>query len=201
MIFHDKINSIDDLIAMLSIQKIVYDHTGNSSDENLDGDFLPDVYYSALWQLNEEKENETFEYQCDDYGEKFVFPHMNEYYDLCREYGRLKKIKFRKNPYVTKAKKYMISEMQSIYSYCIDYMVFAPKKNVKKKYPCLFVVQTAEFWQPVQFIDALYNIRSFFETETIKLKKLIVKEKRAMNKAKIIQLDIGKQKLKENKAA
>lgn len=201
MIFNDKLNSIDDLIAILSIQKIVYDETGESSDDDLDSDYLPDVYYSALWQLNEGNENETFEYQCDDYGEKFVFPHMYEYYDLCREYGRLKKVKFRKNPYVTKAKDYMISEMQSINSYCFDFAIFAPKKNVKKKYPCLFIVQTAEFWQPVQFIDALYNIRSFFKTETISLKKEIAKEKRKLKKAKIIQLNPNNQKSKEKKAA
>ena len=61
--------------------------------------------------------------------------------------------------------------MNGIDSYCIDWRLFTPKKTAKKKWPCLAVFTSIEFYQPVQLVESLYNIRTYYMQALEKLKK------------------------------
>lgn len=141
---------MDDLIAMLSIAKIVYDETKEVPETLIDSDSFPEIYYEALYNVGEEIG--VGENGYDEYVTKYCFPDMLEYYELCKEYGRKQKVAFKRNPFVIEAEKFVNTEMNGICSYCIDWRLFAPQTIEKKKYPCLMVTVTPDFYQPVQLV-------------------------------------------------
>ena len=98
---------------------------------------------------------------------------MEEFYRLCREYGRRNRVSFQNNPYVREAANFVNQEMNGIDSYCIDWRLFTPKKATKKKWPCLAVFTSIEFYQPVQLVESLYNIRTYYMQALEKLKKAL----------------------------
>lgn len=53
--------------------------------------------------------------------------------------------------------------MDGINSYCIDWLLFTPKKETNKRWTCLAVFTSPEFTQLVQLVESIYNIRSFYE--------------------------------------
>lgn len=153
---------IDDLLGVLSIEKICYDHTGVCNATSLDCDYLWETAYEALNDAASYTENGSVE-AWDTYVQKFQFAGMQRYYDLCREYGRKRRIAFKKNCFVKEAEDFVADEMNGINSYCIDWMLFTPKKETEKRWTCLAVFTSPEFYQPVQLVESVYNIRSFYE--------------------------------------
>ena len=91
-----------------------------------------------------------------------VFPSMRPFYDLCREHSRRHRINFKRNPYVLEAAKVVNSYMGGIDDYDIDWQLCAPKKEYPKK-RCELVVYTGmEFYQPVELVESLCEIREFY---------------------------------------
>ena len=160
---------MDDLLGILAIEKIRYDHTGFIAGESLYGDDFPVVCYDALGNVADSISADVDD--CDTYIQKFCFPGMEEFYRLCREYGRRNRVSFQNNPYVREAANFVNQEMNGIDSYCIDWRLFTPKKATKKKWPCLAVFTSIEFYQPVQLVESLYNIRTYYMRALEKLKK------------------------------
>lgn len=165
---------MDDLIAMLSIAKIVYDETKEVPEALIDSDSFPEIYYEALYNVGEEIG--VGENGYDEYVTKYCFPDMLEYYELCKEYGRKQKVAFKRNPFVIEAENFVNAEMNSICSYCIDWRLFAPKTIEKKRYPCLMVTVTPDFYQPVQLVESLYNIRAYYRVGVGRLKSELHKK-------------------------
>ena len=129
---------MDDLLGILAIEKIRYDHTGFIAGESLYGDDFPVVCYDALGNVADSISADVDD--CDTYIQKFCFPGMEEFYRLCREYGRRNRVSFQNNPYVKEATGFVNQEMNGIDSYCIGWRLFTPKKATKKKWPCLAVL-------------------------------------------------------------
>lgn len=182
--FDKEIDGADYLFCMLSISKIVYDNMGVLVENNtvFDTDYFWEIYYGAQEMAGEEVA-ESYDEDNDNYITKYCFPYMREYYTLCREYGRKCQIAFRNNRYIRKSYEFVESQMSGIGSYCIDWKLFVPKKNVGSKYACLLVVQDSEFFQPLELIEALFNIRAFFADGVQKLKKEL-----GITESKIISL-------------
>ena len=165
--FEEPNNCMDDMLAALAIEKIRYDHTGTLIGMPLDSDSLPEIYYGALDDVAPSVSAEENDY---DYIQKFYFSGMKEFYQLCREYGRQNHVSFKNNRYVKEASDFVDHEMNGIDSYCIGWRLFTPKKITDRKWPCLAVFTTPEFYQPVQLVESLYNIRSFYEEGVKRLK-------------------------------
>lgn len=163
--YEEPISCIDDLLGLLAIEKILYDHTGSINGELLDSDFFVEAYYTALDDVAPSISATIDEYDC--YIQKFRFPGMEDFYRLCREYGRKNQVSFQNNRYVKEAKDFVNREMNGIDSYCIHWSLFVPKKTTDKKWPCLAVFTDPEFYQPVQLVESLYNIQSYY-TEAVK---------------------------------
>lgn len=154
---------MDDLLAILSIEKICYDHTGGACDSiPLDSDFLFETTYESLNKAASYIEYGFVE-DWDIYVQKFKFPDMQKYYNLCRKYGRKHCIAFKNNRFIKEAADFVADEMNGINSYCINWMLFTPKKETEKRWPCLAVFISPEFYNPVQLVESVYNIRSFYE--------------------------------------
>ena len=153
---------MDDLLAILSIEKICYDHTGVCDSIPLDSDYMWETAYEALNDVALYIENDFVE-SWDAYVQKFQFQDMQKYYDLCREYGKKNRFAFKNNRFVKEAADFVNDEMNGINSYCINWMLFTPKKETKKRWTCLAVFTSSEFYQPVQLVESLYNIRSFYK--------------------------------------
>lgn len=168
--YEDPYIDFEDVATSLAINKIVYDATGETVSQTIDSDDWFEAYYEAIDQVAELIARSLVD-GYDTYVDKYCFPDMYRYYELCREYSRRHKIKFKRNPYVRKAYQVVNTEMNGINSYCIDWHLFAPQKVCKKKYPCLAVFTAPEFYQPVQLVESLYNIRCFYREETAALER------------------------------
>lgn len=153
---------MDNLLAILSIEKIRYDCTGICGDTPLDSDYLWETVYEALNNVATYTENGSTD-EWDTYVQKFQFDDMQRYYDLCREYGKKNRVAFKNNRFVKEAADFVRDEMNGIYSYFINWFLFTPKKETEKHWPCLAVFTSPEFYQPVQLVESVYNIRSFYE--------------------------------------
>ena len=162
---------MDDICGILIMVKAVYDATGEIIECDLHSDYFFDVYMEAMDSVADMVSMGTI----DDYENvnKYNFPDMDEYYKLCKKYGRVNRISFKNNPYVKKAKDTVDSEMNSIYSYCYDWKLFTPKKEIKKKYNCLWIVTYPEFNQLVSLVKILCNIRAFYKEGVAELKKVL----------------------------
>lgn len=182
---------MDDICGILIMVKAVYDATGYLLEVPLDGDYFFDVFMEAMECSVEEVSYGTVDFY--DNVNKYTFPQMDEYYELCRKYGRINKISFKNNPFVKEAYDRVYSEMESIYSYCINWNLFLPKKKIKKKYNCLWVITDPEFNQHVSLVKALCSIRTFYKEGVEELKKLMEPPKP--------QLRILPSKTKRKKAA
>lgn len=86
--------------------------------------------------------------------------------------------------------------MSGINSYCIEWSLFTPKKITDKKHPCLAVFTSPEFFQPVQLVESLYNIQSYYTEALKRLKAEMVQQE-----TKIISLPAMTPKTERKQAA
>ena len=162
---------MDDICGILIMVKAVYDATGYKIECPLDGDYFYDVYMEAMESATNELEYGTvMDY---DNVNKYSFPQMDEYYELCKKYGRVNRISFKDNPYVKKASEIVATEMDGIYSYCLGWKLFTPKKKAKKRYNCLWVITDPEFNQHVSLVRVLCNIHTFYKEGAEEIKKAL----------------------------
>ena len=68
---------MDDLLGILAIEKIRYDHTGFIAGESLYGDDFPVVCYDALGNVADSISADVDD--CDTYIQKFCFPGMRNF--------------------------------------------------------------------------------------------------------------------------
>ena len=182
--------ALDDVLGTLAIVKLVYDETGIRMNTELNEYSLCETYFEALDYAGERIGSADDYYGG--YIDKYTFPDMKRYYELCKEYGRINNVSFEKNPFVIEAFRQVDIEMRGIDSCCIDWSLFTPKKIVKKKYPCLAVFLAPEFFQPVQLVESLCNIRAFYREGVIKLEK----ELKAAKSKIIVMPDRSKERKK-----
>ncbi len=163
-------------IDILYLQKLIFDNTGLDMGIDLDSDCISEVYYSALLSIVPDGPV-CFE-KSDDQGYKYCYPYMEQYFALCREYGKRHQIGFKNNPYVKEAVEFINHQMYGVGSYAMDWAMYAPKKITAKHYPCLILLLGPEFWMPVDLVDSLFNIRRFFAEKTPALETLVLKEQK-----------------------
>ena len=159
--FEEVVINPDYTLGVLSIEKLLHDHLGAVMGTPIDEDYLYECMDEAISEIAQDVE-------CgynDDWAMTIchiVFPSMRPFYDLCREHSRRHRINFKRNPYVLEAAKVVNSYMGGIDDYDIDWQLCAPKKEYPKK-RCELVVYTGmEFYQPVELVESLCEIREFY---------------------------------------
>jgi len=148
-------------LGVLCIEKLLYDHLGIVTDSSIDADYLYACMDEAIFEIVQDV---TYKYS-DNLGMSIahiVFPSMRPFYDLCREHSRRHQIRFKRNPYVLEAAKVVNSYMGGINDYDVGWRLCTPKKEFPKK-RCELVVYTGmEFYQPVELVESLCEIREFY---------------------------------------
>ena len=127
----------------------------------IDEDYLYECMYQAIAEIAQDVE-------CgynDDWAMNIfhiVFPSMRSFYDLCREHSRRHRVSFKRNPYVRAAVQAVNEHMENIDDYDVNWRLCTPKKEYPKK-RCELVVYTGmEFYQPVELVESLCEIREFY---------------------------------------
>ena len=163
--FEEVVINPDYTLGVLSIEKLLHDHLGAVMGTPIDEDYLYECMYQAIAEIAQDVE-------CgynDDWAMNIfhiVFPSMRSFYDLCREHSRRHRVSFKRNPYVRAAVQAVNEHMENIDDYDVNWRLCTPKKEYPKK-RCELVVYTGmEFYQPVELVESLCEIREFYiETE------------------------------------
>lgn len=160
---------VGEALGVLSMEKLSYDHMGQILGTDLDSDYIFENQYETIYMMAS-----SFYTEYDDRNDATIFiimfPKMREYYELCREYGRKHKLSRKNNSFFTEAGKYVYKKLNQVNSYSIDWKLCTPKKIVKKKALQLIVFLGPEFFQPVELVESLFEIRDFYEEGVKKLK-------------------------------
>ena len=159
--FEEVVINPDYTLGVLSIEKLLHNHLGAVMGTPIDEDYVYECMYEAIAEIAQDVE-------CgynDDWAMNIfhiVFPSMRSFYDLCREHSRRHRVSFKRNPYVRAAAQAVNEHMENIDDYDVNWRLCTPKKEYPKK-RCELVVYTGmEFYQPVELVESLCEIREFY---------------------------------------
>mgnify|MGYP006896378473 CR=1 FL=1 len=151
----------EEALGVLCIEKLLYDHLGIVTDSSIDADYLYACMEEAIFEIVQDvwyKYSEVMQMSI----AHIVFPSMRPFYDLCREHSRRHRINFKRNPYVLEAAKVVDEHMRNIDNYDVGWRLCTPKKEYPKKHCELVVYTGMEFYQPVELVESLCEIREFY---------------------------------------
>lgn len=173
-----EIYGIEDVIRLLYLDKLLFENEDGYSGLNLDGEY----FYTTAW--------ETLMYLACEYVEfemtesvmyKFQFPEMYAFYNLCKEHSKQHNIKFKKNPYVKAAEKYVDDVLYSSNAQNFVWNLWIPRKEVNKRTYILMLELGMYFEDYLEIIEALFNIRNYYSEQIKKLKEELYGFKIIMN--------------------
>lgn len=148
-------------LGVLSIEKLLHDHLGAVMGTPIDEDYLYECMYEAIAEIAQDVEcgyNDGWAMNIF----HIVFPSMRSFYDLCREHSRRHRVSFKRNPYVRAAVQAVNEHMENIDDYDVNWRLCTPKKEYPKKHCELVVYTGMEFYQPVELVESLCEIREFY---------------------------------------
>ena len=152
--FQDKISDISEDMAVLSIDKILYDSSFSIAGSDIDYDNLYEVFYDAVYAMDGDYEEDEDSNCC-----IYIFrgKKIKEYVRLALKYGRLNGIAKDQNFWIKRLESFIDEEMRSIgdYSYDYDYNTVSVKRAFLKVYIY------PEFYQTVSLIRAVSCILDF----------------------------------------
>lgn len=161
---------MDYALGLLAIEKIQFDHLGAVNGYNLDTDYFYEAAFEAIDQICDVTDSGY----NDDWNSnmlKLVFPGMHSFYALCREQCKRERQDFANFRHVKDAQDFVYREIGQINDYNIDGKLITPKKQTEKKYCCLLIELGCEFYQYVELVDTLCNIRAYYLDAEKKLRK------------------------------
>lgn len=161
---------MDNALGLLSIEKIQFDHLGTVNGDTLDADFLYDAVFEAIDQICDVTDSGY----NDDWNNnilKLVFPRMHNFYAMCREQCKGERRAFANSRYVIDAQSFIYREIGEINDYNIEARLITPKKQTEKKYCCLLIELGCEFYQYVELVETLHNIRKYYLDAEKKLRE------------------------------
>ena len=148
-------------LGVLSIEKLLYDHFGIVTGAPIDSDYLYACMDEAISEIVQDVAygyNDNLQMSI----AHIVFPSMRPFYDLCREHSRRHRVSFKRNPYVRAAAQAVNEHMENIDDYDVNWRLCTPKKEYPKKHCELVVYTGMEFYQPVELVESLCEIREFY---------------------------------------
>lgn len=190
-----QLHDIEFALGCVSMEKLLYDHTGEILETAIDPDYIMENYFESLEKLGDFTDLR----RNDENGEQewhFGDSSIKTYYRLCHEYGKKHHIRFKTSPYVKEATHHVRKYMNQIQDWSCDWaLVF--KKN-RKRDVGLYFYTGPEFFQPVQAVEAILEVISFFKDGVQCLQNKLNQSEQAAPKMKTLK--IGAEKT-ERKAA
>lgn len=136
-------------------------------------------YQSCIEALENISDHFEAEYHEDNETEILYFSDrgMMEYFQLCREYARLKKIPFEQCIYVRDAKGHA---REWLYVNGCYYCTYELKLNPEEAWGCgiRFEYSTCEFWEFCPLLERMLEVLDFYKTELPKLRSEVEELKR-----------------------
>lgn len=162
------IEEMDYLVGMLSTMKLMFD---SGKGEGLFNAFEkvrfdPEYQYELFWEaLMYASDFYDEKYHEDDDATEYTLSDkvVTEYYVLCKQYGRRKRIRFKDNPYVKKADDYVTEQMNAIRDYGIGWNLFT--KTTGEYTSALNIWLYPGFIQTVELIESILDVFDFYEKE------------------------------------
>ncbi len=184
-----------DAIAVLSIEKLLYDYSGETLGSNIGTDYIWDTYFEAMGSIFKVSDADYID-EYDEYIWVYHDPIINEYYELCHKYGKMHHIRYKNNPYVIKAIRKIQCIMNSIASYSYGWCLYDVQDKIKSEFikrfgstPCLVIEINCDFYQPVEAVQSLTEVATFFKEGVEELKTELCAPSAQSNKEKAIQLN------------
>ncbi len=139
----------------------------NDSIGVLDGDFYYDTVFDALTSCF------AYTHMSGDEDESYFYfsdPCFTNYFRLCREHSRRRRLKLKKNPFVIRAKQFVDSQLSGPYT-C------SHKLRIKKgKWGSgLYFYYSCDFTEEFELLERLLVIKRFFLSEITELKAELAK--------------------------
>ena len=163
------IEEFDYVVAMLSTMKLMMDFNKGKELLNMyrncefDPDYQFDLFYMALQESAEFFESDVDKDDDSIYIHTLSDKVVTEYYRLCKQYSRRKKVKFKDNPYVKKADDYVAGQMNGINDWGISWELIT---DTKSEYSSLIKVYLyPEFMQTVELIESILYSLDFYKNE------------------------------------
>ncbi len=170
--FQDKISGISEDMAVLSIDKILYDSGFSIAGSDIDCDYLYEVFYDAVYAMDGDYDEDE-DINCCIY--TFRGKSIKEYVRLALKYGRLNGIAKDQNFWIKRLENFIDEEMRSIgdYSYDYDYNIISVKRAFLKVYIY------PEFYQTVSLIRAVSSVLAFIDKSCSEIAKQIERRRAA----------------------
>lgn len=184
--FKSMIGDIDHDMAVLAMDKTLYDSGFSVTESEIDSDSEFEAFYEALFSMDGYiDENEGEENDCT----VFIFQdaYFKNYVRLALKYGKINGISKAQNFWIKRLDWYIGEKMRAIgdYSYDYDYNIFSAKKAFFKVYI------GPDFFQTVEMIQAVSSVLRFTRNSCKMLERQTEKPK-----AKIIPMDKSKERKK-----
>lgn len=169
--FDSYIGDIDHDLAVLSMNKILYDNGFPTGENEIHSDNEVDAFYDALYMMNGCVYGDDYRHPNDT---AVIFHNhcLKEYVRLALEYGSMNGISRADNLWIKKLKDYIEYEMHGLgdYDYAFNYNVRYAETTFLRVYV------GPEFYQTVCLIRSVASILNFAEDSCRELKKLTVKK-------------------------
>ena len=162
----NEIDNLEGILESLKLEVILF-----LNEDNHDGTFLNgDDWYIDAWEKMMSLADESIELEAyQSVLHKFSFPSMRRFYELCREYSKVKHISFKKNPYVREAFDSVKNAIYSSNAENFAWNLWIPKKIVKKKRDILLIETGCYFEEYLDMLELLYEIRDYYEEQSNRL--------------------------------
>lgn len=189
--FFKTYTNIPSVLEVLKVRKLIYDKSGHLiKGELYEGEELMEAYESIFY-LSDRVDSWEPELFCGNTVFKITFPQMKNFYELCREESKSLGIALKNNQHYKSAEDAVDSIMNELdgNSYCWSLRV--PRKDKNKKVCNLIVEVTEYFYEYVDLVTALYEIREYYINAEFTLRQQINERKN-----KIIKFNIPETKEK-----
>ena len=169
--FESNIGDIDHDLAVLSMDKILYDNGFPTGENEIHSESEVEAFYDAINMLN----GYIYGDDCRHPDDTAVIFHnhcLKEYVRLALEYGSMNGISRADNLWIKKLKDYIEYEMSDLgdYDYAFDYNVRYAETTFLRVYV------GPEFYQTVCLVRSVASILNFAEDSCRELKKLTAKK-------------------------
>lgn len=165
----NEVYDLEDAIKALELERILFERIDGHSGSILDSD----TFYTNAFEvmaINLDAEVIGLEH-TDSTLYKFNFPELHTFYTLCKEYSKVNRINFRKNPYVKAAGKFVDDTFRHSGADSFAWNLWVPPKLVKKRAYTVIVETGTYFDDYIEIIDTLYEIKDYYAKQIEALKK------------------------------
>ena len=164
--FHE-ISSFEDVIRAIALERTLFQYIEGYDGDFIDGEFF---YQQALELTLTIAQEVIYLDYTDSHLYFFRFEAMDEFYELCKEHSRRNRVKFKKDPYIIDAENHVLGIIgcSGVENAAWNYWI--PPELKRKRQHRFLIELGCYFYEWVELIQAVFEIREYFITKVKELK-------------------------------